>query len=66
MRPDCALMNISHCFVFSNTTISTARVDYVCHQKITVQMSIDCDVSVWSCYPNSHYPYMIRPQLKKY
>ena len=29
-------MNIFHCFVFGIIAISTARVNYVYHQKITV------------------------------
>ena len=37
MCPDGAWMTIFHCFVFGIITISTARIDYVCQNKITVQ-----------------------------
>ena len=35
--PDCAWINIFHCFVFGIIAISTVRVNYVCHKKITVE-----------------------------
>ena len=41
MCPDCAWMNICHCFVFGIITIFTARVDYVRHKKITAQSAND-------------------------
>ena len=37
MCPDCVWMNIFNCFVFGIIAISTARVKYVCHKKITVE-----------------------------
>ena len=33
----CIWMNIFHCFIFGIIGISTARVNYVCHKKITVE-----------------------------
>ena len=35
--PDCVWINIFHCFIFGIIAISTARVNYVCHKKITVE-----------------------------
>ena len=37
MCPDCVWMNIFHCFVFGIIVIPTARVNNVCHNKITAQ-----------------------------
>ena len=37
MCPDCVWMNIFQCFVFGIIAISTGRVNYVCHKKITVE-----------------------------
>ena len=51
------------CFVFGIITISTTRVDYACHKKITVQSAnvIDSDVFPWSCFIPTYYSYIIRP-----
>ena len=68
MCPDCVWMNIFHCFVFGIIAISTARVNYVCHKKITAEMQllIDSDVSPVRVLSQPIIFYMISPQLKKY
>ena len=37
MCPDCVWVIIFHCFVSGIIAISTERVNYVCHKKITLE-----------------------------
>ena len=47
-----------NCFVFGIIAISTARVNYVWHKKITVENATvnGSDVFPWSCFIPTDYP----------